>query len=82
MANPNSLLTKIRFRLVRWLDASPDVGEAWCIDCGLNNGRTLIVPAPGHSRHVGLHRDQENISIAIRVNWGQVGPHYDDEDDD
>jgi hypothetical protein len=82
MASPNSLLTKIRIRLAQYLDPHPDKGEAWCVDCVLNGGRTLVVPAHGHSHHISLHRDQQGgqTSIAIRVNWGRTNPY--DEDDD
>jgi hypothetical protein len=83
MADPNSMMTRARLLLVQWLDPSPDNGEAWCVSCTLNGGRTLIVPAPGHLRHVELHREQQgNRSyLAIRVNWGQIRP-PDEEDED
>ena len=80
MANPNSLLTVVRYRLAQWLDPYPDRGEGWCINCSLNDGRTLIVPATGHARHVREHQeDPENTSVAMRVNWGQItGPDEED----
>jgi len=76
MANPYSLLTKIRFALSRRLDPYPDRGEAWCMDCALNGGRTLILNASGHSDHVEAHReasgDGEWVGIAIRANFGVI----------
>lgn len=83
MANPNSLLTRFRFHLAQWLDPYPDKGEAWCIECELNGGRTLIVPASGHTRHLETHRSSEEKSsnVAIRVNWGDARNHDLDEED-
>jgi hypothetical protein len=78
MANPNSPLTKIRFILAQKLDPYPDRGEAWCMGCALNDGRTLILNAAGHVDHVEKHRDESTgrtaTSIAMRVNWGEVSP--------
>jgi hypothetical protein len=86
MANPNSLLVKVRFRLVRWLDPFPDQGEAWCINCVMNDGRTIILSASGHLHHVEQHREITEDhpvadAIAIRVNWGHLptsGNHEED----
>ena len=77
MSNPYSRLTKIRFALSRWLDPYPDKGEAWCMDCVLNDGRTLILNASAHSDHVERHREASDESgewtgIAIRANFGAV----------
>ena len=85
MANPNSLLVKTRLRLVRWLDPMPDQGEAWCMNCAMNNGRTIILSASGHVHHVEQHRvitEDHPVAdaIAIRVNWGHF-PHEDTEED-
>lgn len=86
MASPYSPLTKIRARLATWLEPYPDKGEAWCVNCTLNGGRTLILPATGHTHHVMLHRDQQGMpsTVAIRVNWGAVpvSPHNEEEEDD
>jgi hypothetical protein len=84
MANPHSPLTKIRARLATWLEPYPDRGEAWCVNCALNGGRTLIVPATGHARHVMQHRDEQGMrsAVSIRVSWGSAGPHLCDEQDD
>ena len=75
MSNPYSRLTKIRFALVRWLDPYPDKGEAWCVDCELNDGKTLILNAAGHADHLGNHRDtldDRKKTIAIRANYGYI----------
>lgn len=75
MANPNSLLTKIRINLARWLDPCPDRGEAWCVDCAVNGGRTLVLNANGHAEHVQQHTgadDKTTSYISIRANYGYV----------
>ena len=76
MANPHARLTKIRFALARWLDPYPDKGEAWCMACELNDGRTLILNAAGHADHVERHREASGegdwIGISIRANFGVV----------
>jgi len=71
MSNPNSPLTWTRFLLARWLDPYPDKGEAWCIGCELNGGRTLILNAAGHVDHIKKHREQDN-PVEIRVNLGSI----------
>lgn len=76
MANPHSLLTLVRFRLVKWLDPYPDKGEAWCIDCELNGDRTLILPASGHHNHMEKHKEHMTETghsfVAIRANMGYI----------
>jgi hypothetical protein len=77
MASPYSRLTKIRFALSRRLDPYPDKGEAWCMDCTLNDGRTLILNASAHSDHVEAHREASGKAglwdgISIRANFGIV----------
>lgn len=86
MANPNSLPTRIRIALVRWLDPYPDKGEAWCMNCAMNDGKTLIMNASGHLPHVRKHREiseghPEPDMIAIRVNHGFTQPPDGDEED-
>jgi hypothetical protein len=86
MSNPHSRLTKTRFALSRWLDPYPDKGEAWCMDCTLNDGRTLILNAAAHADHVERHREATEGTgvwdgISIRANFGkvaEVGPEGED----
>ncbi len=85
MANPNTVLTRVRLRLVRWLDPYPDQGEAWCMNCAMNNGRTVILSASGHVQHVEKHHEitEEHPvadAIAIRVNWGHIPAHENHEE--
>lgn len=71
MSNPYSLPVRLRLRLSRWLDPDPDAGEAWCIQCSLNNRRTKILPADGMKAHAQEHRDAEGSSrsLTIRAAW-------------
>lgn len=85
MASPYSLLTRIRARVATWLEPYPDKGEAWCVNCALNGGRTLVLPSTGHAHHVMQHRGQNGMRspVAIRVNWGvtpPIIPYSEDED--
>jgi hypothetical protein len=77
VSSPYSLLTRLRVRLARRIEPYPDAGEAWCMDCALNGGRTLIVPSSGHREHVELHRgkssDRTAHGIVMRVNYGPRG---------
>lgn len=81
MANPYSKLTWLRFHLAHWLDPYPDRGEAWCIGCVLNGGRTLVLNADGHTDHMRAHRNPDDpdktTTIAIRANYGPVPPNED-----
>lgn len=56
MIDPNSLLTRLRRRLAARVEPGPDAGEAWCVDCELNHGRTTVLPADGTSGHLEIHR--------------------------
>lgn len=73
MANPNSAWTRLRLQLAGWLDPCPDRGEAWCMTCALNGGRTLILNAAGHREHAEQHRNSDgDHTIAMRVNYGYI----------
>lgn len=75
MANPYSTWTRVRFIMARWLDPYPDKGKAWCLDCTLNGGRTLVLNAAGHAAHVLHHRGASGKTpdnIAIRANYGRT----------
>ena len=57
MARPNSLTTRLRRWAVRKLVVGPDPGEAWCMWCQLNGGKTAVVSASGYLIHVAEHRE-------------------------
>lgn len=70
MANPRSVLTRVRLWLVRWLEPEPDPGEAWCVGCSLNGGATIVVPADGHRVHSQFHADEDGDQVVtMRVTW-------------
>jgi hypothetical protein len=54
---PDSRFTRFRRRLAKRIEPGPGPGEAWCINCVLNDGHTLILPADSGIQHVGAHRD-------------------------
>lgn len=70
MASPTSWLTRVRMVLARWVEPKPDPGEAWCIGCSLNSGRTAVVSAAGHQEHAQVHAagDGEEM-LRIWVTW-------------
>lgn len=57
LTDPNSAVTRLRGWLARRLEPRPAPGEAWCMTCELNGGRTLIVTADGWRAHVERHSD-------------------------
>lgn len=68
MPKPNSLTTKLRQTLARRIEPWPDPNEAWCMNCKLNGGRTLVLPATGLSQHNAKHRGQgHEITIKTRI---------------
>ena len=69
MADPDSPLTRLRRSLARAIEPGPDPGEAWCVGCALNGGRTLIVSADGFRDHAGEHRELPGELVRIQVAW-------------
>jgi len=61
--NPDSRMAKLRILLAAALDPMPDPGEAWCMDCALNGGRTQVLTATGYMTHVQLHADGDVVNI-------------------
>jgi hypothetical protein len=59
VSRPNSRLTRVRRKLARQIAPGPAAGEGWCVDCALNQGRTLVLSADGTTGHVQWHREQE-----------------------
>lgn len=52
---PDSRWTQFRRRLAKRIEPGPPMGEAWCIGCPLNDGRTLIFPYEGATDHLERH---------------------------
>jgi hypothetical protein len=55
MTNPNSWLARRRFALVRILEPKPPDGQAWCVECGLYEYRTFIMPIDDVQNHTEAH---------------------------
>jgi hypothetical protein len=78
---PDSLMARARRHVARLLEPRPDPGEAWCIACRLNGGRTLVLSADGHSVHTEEHHSSgENGRFQIIASWpGNAADHDPDE---
>jgi hypothetical protein len=63
MAKPNSRTTKIRNWLAVWIQPFPDMGEAWCLGCKLNQDKTLVIPLQGMQIHMARHAPKDRIRI-------------------
>jgi hypothetical protein len=70
MSDPNSRSTRFRRRLARVITPGPAPGEAWCVDCALNEGRTLVVSADGTWDHIRRHtRELPGRRVGIQSAW-------------
>jgi hypothetical protein len=70
MSDPNSRLTRLRRRAARIVEPRPDPGEAWCTDCTLNDGRTLVVSADGMREHAERHvREEPAGMVSLQATW-------------
>lgn len=66
MAKPNSLTTLLRRWLVYFIDPMPPIGEAWCLDCRMNDGKTLPLHASQALAHLDAHRGSRDPWVSIR----------------
>ena len=71
MARPDSLTTRLRILIARRLEPMPDPGEAWCVGCSMNDGRTLVVSVNGIWDHAKKH---EGGACAFRAASMTFGP--------
>jgi hypothetical protein len=71
VANPNSWLSRRRFALVRIIEPKPRDGEAWCIECGLNEYRALVMPVDDVQAHVRAHVDAANARV-LRIMYAKA----------
>lgn len=70
MAKPNSLLTRIRFRISEAVKPGPDPGEAWCIRCQLQNRRNVVLAVDGTEAHIDQHtEEQPEYHVRIIGEW-------------
>jgi hypothetical protein len=69
-AHPNSRWSRFRYLLAQWIEPTPDPGESWCVDCSLNSGRTLVLPADSIIQHARRnHIKGEREHIIIKAAW-------------
>ncbi len=59
MSKPDSRWTRFRRRLSVKIEPAPDEGEAWCMDCALNGGHSLVVSSAGAPLHVERHHRED-----------------------
>lgn len=70
MTDPNSMLSRLRFALVRKIEPKPDPGKAWCFKCSLSFGRTLTFPADGIEDHAVRHSYiGDDSTLMIQARW-------------
>lgn len=55
--------------LARMIEPRPDPGEAWCLNCALNGGRTAILSADGARDHGRQH--EGGGLVRIQIAWPQ-----------
>lgn len=69
MSHPNSRLTRFRNWLARRIEVYPGLNEAWCIDCTLNDGKTMVLGATaayGHADRHGAETPGQTLRIKAR----------------
>lgn len=57
------------------IEPGPDAGEAWCVDCRLNEEKTLLIPANSARRHAEKHMDEKDdykSFVRMKAAW----PHH------
>jgi hypothetical protein len=63
MTNPNSRTTRLRFWLSDILKVYPPPGEAWCVDCSMHDGKTMVVAVNGLNNHLRTHQLNDHVQI-------------------
>lgn len=66
MTQPDSLLSRIRRWLAGRIEPEPPPGEAWCVNCSLNNGSTQVLSPDGIRQHQEQHGDGY---VRIQAAW-------------
>jgi hypothetical protein len=66
MRKPNSKTTRLREWIAYTIDPMPPMGEAWCMKCSINGGKTAVISAAGLTLHVKAHTPGETIFIKRR----------------
>ena len=72
--SPNNPFIKFRFWLADKIRVFPPEGEAWCVNCVRNDGKTVIVPVSGMQNHLRDHQPNDYVKIITeegdRAKWG------------
>lgn len=71
MPNPNSKLTLIRRAIVKIVEPLPSEGEAWCLDCSLNNGKTIVYLCESVANHVRSHPHGIKVKVLVTARKGK-----------
>jgi hypothetical protein len=48
-------------RAARAIEPQPPAGEAWCVNCSLNGGRTLVIPVNRYGPHLQSHQGSKAL---------------------
>lgn len=67
MADPNSLITRFRIIIADLINPYPDVGEAWCVGCSINEDRTIVLSVEGIQKHVEDHVSRGGSSRYVHI---------------
>lgn len=65
MAKPNSLTTLLRRWLAEEIKPYPNKGEAWCQDCVMNDGDTLVLDSSIAMNHLNAHRGMPGHRVSM-----------------
>jgi hypothetical protein len=68
MRRHRSFIIKARLALAKIIDPFPDIGEAWCVNCSLNNGKTLLMSSDSVIKHTDKHVEV-NPNEELRLRW-------------
>lgn len=67
--NPNAPMTRFRRWLAGKITVHPRPGRAWCLDCAMNGGRTLVIDADDAKDHAQAHQDCGDTMVQIDAVW-------------
>jgi hypothetical protein len=67
MATVTSLWLRFRMALAKRIDVQPPMGEAWCINCSLNDHQISMFRANQVRAHIGLHEKNEYLQIRVML---------------
>jgi hypothetical protein len=65
--NPNSIMVLFRIKLASIIDPMPAPGECWCVNCSVNDGRSLVLSEDGWQIHLEKHSPDDHIVLKRSV---------------